>query len=116
MDAAAPPPLRIVVVDALDAVLVCLAGELDVEALPLLQAALAPFTGRPVELDLVQVSFIDFSGVNALLVLGDRSLLAGGTTTVVHVSPLVRRVFALAKADGLLPERRDPDVRDDPAH
>ncbi|GGU13764.1 STAS domain-containing protein [Streptomyces violascens] len=95
MDAAAHQPLHLAVVDGLDAVLVRVQGDLDIETAPRLRAALTPLLHRRVELDLSEVSFIDSSGITVLLVHQRHARVVGGRSRVIHVSQPVQRILRL---------------------
>ncbi|WP_438295872.1 STAS domain-containing protein [Streptomyces sp. HUAS TT7] len=109
MGSASSQPLRIVAVDGLDAVLVQVHGELDVDSAPTLRAALAPWLHRRVELDLTGVTFLDSSGLNALLAHQRHSIQAGGHMVVIHASSFVQRIFALTGVAEYLTEAPEPD-------
>lgn len=102
MDAAAPQPLHLTIVDGLDAVLVRVQGDLDIETAPKLRAALTPLLHRRVELDLSEVRFIDSSGITVLLVHQRHARLVGGRSRVIHASQPVQRIFHLIGVHRLL--------------
>ena len=85
------------------AVRIAVSGELDLATAPLLAAELARHTGRPVELDLRSVSFMDSSGIQLLL---DAHAAAAGTLDplrITHASTEVRRLLGLVGMERLLP-------------
>ncbi|MGH2718752.1 MAG: STAS domain-containing protein [Actinomycetota bacterium] len=73
-----------------------LVGELDISTASLLEEALHEPTslGGDVVLDLSELSFIDSTGLQALLALG-RDLGQGGRLVLHSLSPAVARVFEL---------------------
>jgi anti-sigma B factor antagonist len=83
------------------AVLLMLAGELDLATAPRLAAALAEVAGRDegrVVLDLTHLSFMDSTGLS-LIVRTDRSARAArGVLVLRHPQSQVRRLLELADA------------------
>jgi anti-sigma B factor antagonist len=72
-----------------------LVGELDAVAVPVLLAAFATQNGRPnVTLDLSGLTFIDSTGVHAIVRFA-RSRAAAGTVTLAGASPFIARVFEI---------------------
>lgn len=74
-------------------------GEIDMETAPQLRDALADClsTGRPcIYLDLTGVSFIDSSGLHALLAAQRRARSLGGDLVVTKRSHQVDRLIAIA--------------------
>ncbi|HEY3941554.1 MAG TPA: STAS domain-containing protein [Acidimicrobiales bacterium] len=96
-----PSPFAVVVsLDDLDpgAVLVTASGEIDVATAPRVQAAiLAQLDGRPVDVvvDLSAVSFLDSSGISALIRARRRVGEVGGTLRLRNPQPKVRRVLQI---------------------
>jgi anti-anti-sigma factor len=81
-------------------------GELDLASAPELAHALSQAldAGQRVLLDLSRITFIDSSGLNAILVAVRDSGAAPGSLRVSPVLPSqVRRVFELAGVASLLP-------------
>jgi stage II sporulation protein AA (anti-sigma F factor antagonist) len=79
-------------------VLVCVAGELDVETAPELRDRLADqIRGgcRHLLLDLSAVPFMDSSGLNALLKANAEAGRAGTSVCLVSPAPVVRRILDL---------------------
>jgi anti-sigma B factor antagonist len=80
-----------------------LEGEFDLAAVPAFQAATEGLTGSSVVLDLRPLSFIDSSGLAALVRLHLRLEGAGGhLECVVPPEGAVRRAFELAMLDDTL--------------
>ncbi len=81
-----------------------LSGELDVETVESLEAALAPFVGdgREITLDLSELPFMDSMGVNAIL---RTAMKMEGRGRLVLRSPttLVRNIFRVALGMHQLP-------------
>jgi anti-sigma B factor antagonist len=97
--------LRVTIEPAGRASVVCLAGELDLSTLPLLEQPLLAETASEgdVIVNLTDVSFIDSSGIG-LLIRAFRSLPdAGKFHTVVAEGSQVDRVFELAGIGRALP-------------
>lgn len=74
-----------------------LRGELDAHSAPDLEAALAPAAAdaASVEIDLREVSFVDSSGLAALLEGRSRLDGAGGSLRVTGASEAAERLFAM---------------------
>lgn len=98
-----------------DGVLVRLAGDLDVEAAPLLRQALRRLIdergSQRFRLDLSGVTFIDSTGLSALLGVHRRACESGGDLTLVNPRPSALRVFDVAGFGGLFNITHDPDRR-----
>jgi len=81
-----------------------IAGELDLATAPALHDAVAGLlaAGEPLNLviDLADVSFLDSSGLGALLQVRAEVLAAGGRLTLAGVAPGPRRVIAIAGLAG----------------
>ncbi|MFF4259831.1 STAS domain-containing protein [Streptomyces sp. NPDC001663] len=111
MTTPASPSLAIDVVDTLGTVLVRVVGELDIRTAPELAAVLEPLRSRPCELDFVQVSFADSSGLNVLLRHRLQAEAANGSLRLVAASPPVRRLLDVAGVtDLLLKDPGPPDI------
>jgi anti-anti-sigma factor len=80
------------------------AGEIDMSTAGQMQASLnAALDDHPSGLvvDLAAVTFMDSSGIAALVHAHNRAAEAGATLTVVDPQPIVRRVLEIT---GMLPE------------
>jgi anti-sigma B factor antagonist len=81
----------------MDQVGIELNGEIDVDVSEALRArvldAVRRAAGEPVVVDMSQVTFIDSSGLSALLAGLRLARNHGGTLSLVGVSPSVRRIF-----------------------
>jgi anti-anti-sigma factor len=81
-------------------------GELDLAAAPdllrRLDAAIEADPGGDVVVDLRSATFIDSTGLGVLVACRHRSVTAGGTLTVVHLAPNVRRVFEATGLDRVM--------------
>lgn len=87
---------------------VVLRGEFDIAAVAAVQDAVArAFDGRPatLELDLSQLSFLDSSGLRAILEVRDRASDRDVALALVPGSPAVQRVFQITGLDEVLPFR-----------
>lgn len=102
--------LQIVEVRDLGRIRVRVRGELDLATAPLLGEALRRLRerGEPVLLDLDELSFIDMSGLRAVLAAAQKASGDGGGFAVTEGSSRVRRLLALVRLDGQLP--RDGSV------
>lgn len=80
---------------------VAVSGELDLDTLAELNAALAADDGllATTVVDLRGLTFIDSSGVSGVLAAARRARDAGGRLVCVPGSPTVRRVFELTGVD-----------------
>jgi anti-anti-sigma factor len=76
---------------------VSVAGELDAASAGELEEALSAqsLAGTMIELDLGEVSFIDSSGLRALLVAQQAATDAGGSLVLVATTPAVDRLLEL---------------------
>jgi len=77
-----------------------LVGDLDLATADVLVETVVPRIEEPdaaVALDLRELSFVDSSGIRALISIATR--LAGGTLTLVAPSPPVAKVLQLVRAD-----------------
>lgn len=89
-------------------------GELDLESGPYLREQLGPIMralGAHLAIDLTGVTFIDCSGVNALLASGRDARRLGGGMRVAGAAPCVRR---LVEITGLQQMLGGPEIGDDP--
>jgi anti-anti-sigma factor len=74
-------------------------GELDLASVPLLEQAVAAFDARDVIIDCADLTFIDSSGLDAIVRMLDRRRERGGSLMLRNTSPHVRLVL---KITGLL--------------
>ncbi len=76
-------------------------GELDISAVPALDAALQQTrsAGSDVTLDLSRITFIDICAARSVLRAARAASLAGQTLTIVSPSPPVGRVLELMGAE-----------------
>jgi anti-anti-sigma factor len=74
-----------------------LVGDLDMDTVPELEAALSTATGQVV-LDLAELSFIDSAGLHALVGYA-RGLNGVGPLVLKNMSAQVRRVFEILNLD-----------------
>ncbi|MFL5841235.1 MAG: STAS domain-containing protein [Thermoleophilaceae bacterium] len=82
-----------------------LAGEFDLAALPQFEDAIAAVeAGRPaaIVVDLSGLSFMDSSGLRALVTADERAHAAGRRLAIVPGPPPVRRVFEITQLDSKL--------------
>ena len=82
-----------------------LSGELDLSSEPLLREVLEPLCGQRgfrVELDVAQVTFMDSSGLHALVDLGRLSQSAAGKLVVLNPNEWVRGLFETTGIDRAL--------------
>jgi anti-anti-sigma factor len=93
-------PLTVEIVESLDgAVIVTMAGEFDLSVEKMFAQAVTDGVVRDghttVVLDLAAVTFLDSSGIRALLVARQRALACGTQLVLRRPSPPVQRVLAL---------------------
>ncbi len=84
---------------------ISLSGELDMASVSVLEASLAFFEGDGVDsirLDLRDLTFIDSSGIHALLQARDRATERGQRLACVGASSRTRRVFDLVGTELIL--------------
>lgn len=82
-----------------------LAGEFDLAALPQFEDAIAAVeAGSPaaIVVDLSGLSFMDSSGLRALVTADERARAAGRRLAIVPGPPPVRRVFEITQLDSKL--------------
>lgn len=89
-------------------VVVALSGELDLATAPRLRSCLAPMVTaatapQELVLDLSDLSFLDASGISALLTVQRALAARGGRLCLRSPSRLVRRIVQVLDLDGLLP-------------
>jgi anti-anti-sigma factor len=94
-----------------DHALVRLSGELDLSGVERLEGELERLSDEShLVLDLTRLSFIDSSGLRALLAAWGRSQQDGHSLTIVRGPDDVHRIFELTGMDAVLPIReRIPD-------
>lgn len=81
-------------------------GELDLSTTPLLESALLAAEAtdaKSITLDINGVTFIDSTGLRALIEADMRSRSDGARLRLTRGSPQARRLFALAAVEELLP-------------
>jgi anti-anti-sigma factor len=86
-------------------------GDLDLETAPQLLAAIEPHLAggsEPLVLDLSRLSFIDSSGLSALIRINQRMTDAGCGLTIVAPAPPVAKVLEITGLDRVLPLRPGP--------
>lgn len=88
-----------------DYVIVTAAGEIDISTVTRMRECLFDLaaSGRPLVADLDQVSFIDSTGLAALVGTAKRANACGGALYVVCGQPKVRQLFRLTGLDGRIP-------------
>src|SRR5213076_732642 len=86
-------------------VIVTAAGEIDISTATKLRECLFDLaaSGRPLVADLDQVSFIDSTGLAALVGTAKRAAACGGSLTAVCDRPKIRQLFRLTGLDGRIP-------------
>jgi anti-sigma B factor antagonist len=94
-----------------DRLLMALAGELDLVNAPALEAELTGVqddSARTVVLDLRGVTFIDSTGIRALIAADERARDAGGRLIIVRGAAAVDRAFEVTQLDQRLEIVDDP--------
>jgi anti-sigma B factor antagonist len=88
-----------------------IAGELDLSSAPELERSLSALQadGRPVVLDMRDVSFMDSSGLRVILAADSRARSSGSRLLLVAGPPGVQRVFQLTLLDRRLEFLDDPE-------
>jgi anti-anti-sigma factor len=85
------------------AAVVIVTGEIDLETSPELSAVLAGLDPPgDVDVDLASVTYIDSTGLRALLTARDAAIEAGGTLRVSATSSIVARLIEITGCDELL--------------
>jgi len=79
-------------------IVVRVAGEIDMATALELRSALSPDGGRPIVIDLTETTFVDSSGLNALVAAWHSGTVAG----VRHPTPPVMRAIQIAGLDQVL--------------
>jgi|tagenome__1003787_1003787.scaffolds.fasta_scaffold16733552_1 anti-anti-sigma factor len=93
--------LSIVVEQQQDRTVIQVRGEVDLATAPALAEALAE-ANSDIVVDLAELAFMDASGLQALGEAGERAQRDDDRLTVIHASPLVRRMFELTGLAHLL--------------
>ena len=98
------PHLSLDTVTTLEGTTVSASGELDMESVDHLKETLTGLfvDETTVRLDLRNVTFIDSTGINALVLMSRRSTERGGRLVLSDPSPAVRRVLDYTGADAVL--------------
>ena len=74
-----------------------LSGEVDVQTVSVLETAFAAQNGQPdIRLELAEVTFMDSSGMHAIVAFA-RSREAIGTVTLTGASPFLLRLFEITR-------------------
>jgi anti-sigma B factor antagonist len=100
-----PQPFDITVSEHGTHVLVRLCGELDLAAVEAVETTLLPLEARfpTVILDLREVTFIDSTGLRAIVSADSRSRMNGFELKIVRGSEDVQKLLYLAGLDKILP-------------
>jgi len=98
-------PLTIEVRHEQDYVIVTAAGEIDISTVTGMRECLFDLaaSGRPLVADLDQVSFIDSTGLDALVGTAKRATACGGSLYAVCSRPKIRELFRLTGLDCRIP-------------
>jgi anti-anti-sigma factor len=88
-----------------DYVIVTVAGEIDISTVSRMRECLFDLaaSGRPLVADLDQVSFIDSTGLAALVGTAKRAAACGGRLYAVCSRPTIRQLFGLTGLDSRIP-------------
>ena len=81
-----------------DRIVVRVVGDLDMATALELRSALRPDSGRPIVVDLAETTFIDSSGLNALVA----ACHLGTVVALRHPSAIVRRAIEVSGLDEIL--------------
>jgi anti-sigma B factor antagonist len=94
-----------------DYVIVTAAGEIDISTVARMRECLFDLaaSGRPLVADLDQVSFIDSSGLAALVGTAKRAAACHGSLYAVCSRPTIRQLFRLTGLDCRIPLARTLD-------
>lgn len=95
---------------------IALCGELDMATLPDLEGHLAPFESNGVSaimLDLGELTFIDSTGLHALVREKERARAHGQQLILVGARPSARRLFELTCTEYLLDDHVQDSLADD---
>ncbi|MEI5098488.1 STAS domain-containing protein [Streptomyces sp. PmtG] len=99
------PQLNVYRHDRRTRALITLAGEIDLETVPLMRAALERCLRdgmRTIDVDLTPVTFCDCSGLNAFIEAFLRSTAAGGTLRLHYPPPMLARMIDLTGCGSVL--------------
>ena len=104
LGAGASPATRVEIDDLQHMAVVTLRGELDLDNAEALVSDLAPVLARDdlpvVVFDLTDLTFMDSSGISALL----RTVGAGKTVRLRHPAPIIRELLTVTGLDAVLSE------------
>jgi len=94
-------PLTIEVRHEQDYVIVTAAGEIDISTVSRMRECLFDLaaSGHPLVVDLDQISFIDSTGLAALVGTAKRATASGGRLYAVCSRPKIRQLFGLTGLD-----------------
>ncbi|MFI0240430.1 STAS domain-containing protein [Streptomyces sp. NPDC016845] len=99
------PHLNVHRLDERSRALITLAGEIDIETVPLVSGSLREclYGGTcTIDIDLTGVTFCDMSGLNAFLRAHKQATRAGGALRLHHPPPSLRQILTLADCAFLL--------------
>ncbi|MEO3845331.1 STAS domain-containing protein [Streptomyces sp. B22F1] len=99
------PQLNLIRRDLADRTVIYLAGEIDLESVPLLRELFAECMRegvRTVDVDLIAVTFCDCSGLRAFLEMSHRASEAGGTLRLHDPPTVLVRILDLTGTASLL--------------
>lgn len=99
------PQLKLLRRDLADRTVISLAGEIDLESVPLLRELFAQCmheSVRTVDIDLIAVTFCDCSGLRAFLEMSHRFSEAGGTLRLHDPPTVLVRILDLTGTASLL--------------
>ena len=104
-------PLTIEVCHEQDYAILTAAGEIDISTVSPMSERLFDLaaSGRPLVADLDQVSFIDSTGLGALVGTAKRATACGGSLYAVCRRPKIRELFRLTGLDCRIPLARTLD-------
>ncbi|MFD3512075.1 STAS domain-containing protein [Streptomyces sp. NPDC058657] len=88
-----------------DRALITLAGEIDLDTVPLVRASVEKCLRegiRVIDVDLTTVTFCDVSALNAFLVVSQQTVDAGGAFRLHHPPPVLARVVDLTGSQFLV--------------
>ncbi|MFD6419938.1 STAS domain-containing protein [Streptomyces sp. NPDC060194] len=100
------PHLTVEIAEEERGTLVTVAGDLDYDSSPRLQAALDGLrlgADRVLVLDLAGLTFFDSSGVTVLIVARKLALAAGASIAVSALTPMVAKIFRITGLDQVFP-------------
>lgn len=84
---------------------IVVSGEVDLATSPRLRDALLPLANercRMVVIDLTEVSFLDSTGLSAIVAFHNRFKDHNGELRVVASNPMIKRIFAITALDEVL--------------